>query len=134
MDFTFNCPRCEQEFVVDTSLAGTTVECPSCNASIIVPQPAPGAVPPIPAPAAPALGGKEEKHYVVPLHEGPSEVLIKKPAPTLEVAAREEEKKIRVHCIRRVDCMEVGKDHFDERVTEFLQKVGHQYIISINTV
>lgn len=37
MDINFNCPRCGQNIAIDEKGAGTTVECPSCNAQISVP-------------------------------------------------------------------------------------------------
>ncbi|MGV3774971.1 MAG: hypothetical protein ACO1QB_18885 [Verrucomicrobiales bacterium] len=82
------------------------------------------------APATP----KEEKHFVVPTTAAPVQSLIEKPLPPLEVAAREAGPQLRVKCIRRIDCVEVGKDHFDEEVTKFLHKVGESNIVSINTV
>jgi hypothetical protein len=66
----------------------------------------------------------------VPLREGPGEILIQKPKPPLEVAAKGD-KKIRIKTIRHTDCIEVGHDRFDEMVTQFLQKVGEDNIISI---
>lgn len=82
--------------------------------------------------ASAADPNREEKHFVVPLHEGPAEALIKKSAPTLEVASRDPDKKIRIKTFRRVDTLTVSKDNFDEVVSNFLQKVGHQYIISVS--
>lgn len=130
MDFTFNCPKCGQEFVVDHTMAGTAVDCPACNASFTVPTPPPEALAADQPPPAPAAS-KEEKHFVVPLREGPTEILIQKPKASLEVAKEERDKKIRIKTIRRQDCMSVDKDHFDEMVSEFLQKIGKDYIISI---
>jgi hypothetical protein len=134
MDFTFNCPHCQQELEVDISAAGTIVECPACNRKISVPVPEPSQIHVAPH----GTGGgthdpnREEKHFVVPIHEGPAEALIQKSAPTLDVAATEPEKKIRIKTFRRVDTMTVNKDNFDAVVSEFLQRVGHEYIISIS--
>ena len=83
------------------------------------------------APTAAHDPNREEKHFTVPLHEGPAEALITKAAPTLELAAKEPDKKIRIKTFRRVDTMTVNKDQIDEVVSEFLQKVGQEYIISI---
>jgi hypothetical protein len=60
-------------------------------------------------------------------------VLIEKARPPLEVAAQGD-KKIRVKTIRRTDCVEVGRDRFDEIVSEFLQNVGESSIISITPI
>jgi hypothetical protein len=48
------------------------------------------------------------------------------------VAAKEKDKKIRVKTIRHTDCIEVGKDKFDDVLTEFLGKVGESNVININ--
>ncbi|HMO64585.1 MAG TPA: hypothetical protein PKE47_05075 [Verrucomicrobiota bacterium] len=130
MDFTFQCPKCGQEFVVDHSLGGTAIDCPSCAARINVPPPPPDVVAAAAAPPPVSPAG-DEKHFVVPLREGPTEVLIQKPKSTLEVAREERDKKIRLKTIRRQECVSVDKDHFDEVVSEFLQKVGKDYIISV---
>lgn len=132
MDFTFKCPHCQQELEVDIAAAGTTVDCPACNRKMNVPVPDVTQlhIAPHGAPAA-NDPNRQEKHFTVPLHEGPTETLIKKSAPTLEVAARDPDKKLRIKTIRRVDTLSVNKDNFDEVVSAFLQKVGKDYIISI---
>lgn len=131
MDFTFNCPNCKQELEVDIAAAGSSVECPACSRKMTVPTPEPSQLRIAPHGAHAHDPNKEEKHFVVPLHEGPAEALITKSAPTLDVAAREPDKKLRLKTFRRVDTMTVNKDHFDEVVSEFLQRVGQEYIISI---
>ncbi len=135
MDFTFNCPNCKQELEVDITAVGSAVDCPACNRKMTVPSPditriraAPHGQP------ATTDASREEKHFVVPLHEGPAEHLITKTTPTLEFAAKELDKKIRIQTFRRVDTMTVNKDHFDEVVSAFLQKVGQQYVISITPI
>jgi len=133
MDVVFICPNCKQELEADASLAGTEIQCPACNVSIAIPAADPANVRTI-NPIVTSAAAKEEKHFVVPMRDEPTEVLIKKPARPLEVAARDEEKRIRVKTIRRTDCIEVGHDRFDEVVTEFLGKVGQENIVSINTV
>jgi hypothetical protein len=50
------------------------------------------------------------------------------------VAAKESDKKMRIKTFKRSDCQEVGRDLFDERVSQFLDKVGHANIISINPI
>jgi hypothetical protein len=132
MDVTFTCPKCNQELVADGSLVGTTIQCPACANSLTVPEPDLTTVRVL-NPIATSAAAREEKHFVVPTHEGPSEVLIKKPSVPLEVGARGE-RIVRVKTIRRIDCVEVGHDRFDELVTEFLEKVGPDNIISISTL
>jgi hypothetical protein len=132
MDITFTCHKCRQELVADGTLVGSTIQCPSCGNSLTVPEPDPTTVRVI-NPIATSAAAKEEKHFVVPTHEGPSEVLIQKPSLPLEVAAQGE-KIVRVKTIRRIDCVEVGHDRFDEVVTDFLEKIGSDNIVSINTL
>lgn len=132
MDIVFKCSNCEQELEVDASGAGTQINCPSCNAEITVPNPESANI--VAMPHVSNAARLEEKHYAVPLRDKPGEVLVKHSARPLEVAAKDIDKKIRVRTIRRSECQEVGKDHFDERVSEFLGKVGQENVISINAV
>ena len=48
--------------------------------------------------------------------------------------AQDRGKKIRVRTIKRGACVEVGHDLFDEKVTDFLNKVGRENIIHMSTV
>jgi len=128
MDVIFNCSHCDQELSVDAAGAGTTIECPSCGQKIVIPQPPHHPVNPITTSAA----AKEEKHFAVPVHANPTESLITKPLPPLEVAAKGGVS-LRVKSIRRSDCVEVGKDHFDEVVTRFLEKIGEANLVKIET-
>jgi len=155
MDILFNCPHCGQELEVDSEAAGTELNCPTCGEILVVPSPnAPGvrtsgtpppqqppqhAHPPgheahVINPIASSAAAKEEKHFHVPIHEKPAESLISKPLKPLEAAPKETEKRVRVKTIRRIDCVEVGRDRFDEIVTDFLAKVGEENIISVNTL
>jgi len=133
MDLVFKCPHCEQELEVDAGGAGTTLQCPNCSNTITVPSQESGdqnpAPPPAPAPPAPA-----EKHFSVPSHTAASEALITKTSRPLDVVAKDGDKKMRIKTIKRTDCQEVGRDRFDERVSDFLEKVGQLNIVSINTV
>jgi DNA-directed RNA polymerase subunit RPC12/RpoP len=133
MDVTFICPTCKQDLEADASLAGTTIQCPSCGAGITIPVPDPQNVKVV-NPIAASAGAKIDKHFAVPVHEGPAESLIVKPPPPLEVTAKDTDKKIRVRSIRRIDCVEVGHDRFDEVVTEFLGRIGEENVVSINTM
>jgi hypothetical protein len=141
------CPACGK--VVTVPEASTTH--PSAPAT---PPPHPGPAPagapaagtgatastPLFAPAgtvinamASSAGAKEHKHFVVPVHEGPTESLIEKPLPTLEVAAKETDRTLKVKSFRHSDHVEVGKDHFDEHVNSWLSKVGEQNIVRLTT-
>ena len=148
MDVIFNCPKCEQELAVDSTGAGTEINCPSCNALIVIPAPelvvnrpgldsAPGAprveVHPI-NPIASSAAAKVQMHLRVPDHKTPVQALIEKPPPPLEAAAKESDKKVRIRTIKHTDCIEVGHDKFDEVVSNFLGKIGESNIISITTI
>jgi len=147
MDVIFNCPKCEQELAVDSSGAGTEINCPSCGELIVIPEPhapAPRAGNGNPVVAPPASGGvhpvnaiassaaaKVEMHLRV-RSDKRAESLIAKPLAPLEVAAKESDRKIRVKTIKHTDCIEVGHDKFDEVVSSFLVKVGEANIINIS--
>lgn len=57
MDITFNCGSCGQHIVVDEAGAGMTVQCPKCQAQLVVPQtqPAPSKPPSPPAAVPPVI-------------------------------------------------------------------------------
>jgi DNA-directed RNA polymerase subunit RPC12/RpoP len=143
MDIVFNCPHCEQELAVDSSGAGSEIQCPSCSEKIMIPADAA-----LPAPEAPAgvshqsaghsiatsAAAKVEMHLKVPVRDKPGEVLIAKPKPPLEAVARGAGKKIRVRTIRHSNCVEAGHDKFDEKVTEFLNEIGEANIVVAHTI
>jgi DNA-directed RNA polymerase subunit RPC12/RpoP len=145
MDVIFNCPKCEQELAVDSSGAGSEIECPSCGEAILIPEPqpipaarAPGAPPPaarmephLNNPIASSAAAKVQMHLKVPVRSTPTESLIEKPLAPLEVAAKETDRKMRVKTIKHTDCIEVGHDRFDEVVSNFLARVGETNVISI---
>jgi DNA-directed RNA polymerase subunit RPC12/RpoP len=137
MDIIFKCPNCEQELEVDSSGAGSTIECPACSKTITVPEPEPGATPATAdeAPPPPPTPAKVEKHFAVPVHTEATEALIQKPnARPLQIIAKEGDKTMRIKTFRRTDCMEVGKDHFDEKVSAFLDQVGQANIVSVCSI
>lgn len=132
MDIVFNCEHCGQELSVDQNGAGVEIQCPSCSQTITVPQPATPPPPPPGEARSPLLPPREEKHFKVPTYDAaPPVAAISKPNKPLEVAAKETDKKIRVKTIRHSDHIEVGKDLFDDHVSDFLQKVGETNIINI---
>jgi hypothetical protein len=142
MDITFNCPNCDQELAVDQSGAGTQIDCPACNQNITIPSPSKvttGSLPPVtppppaPSPIAASAGAKVSLHLKVPVSDKPAASLIEKPKPPLDVAAKGE-KKIRIHTIRRAQCVESGHDKFDEMVTKFLNEVGEAHVTGIHTI
>ena len=146
MDIIFNCPHCEQEMAIDSSGAGSEIQCPSCGQKITIPA-APTPPAPAPVPAGHADGGhqgthsiassaaaKVEMHLKVPVRDKPGEVLIAKSKPPLEAVARGADKKIRVRTIRHSACIEAGHDKFDERISEFLIEVGEPNVIAMHTI
>ena len=132
MEVVFSCPNCKQQLEAETTMAGTAITCPACAAPMTIPEADPANLR-THSPSAASAGAKEEKHFAVPVHDTPSEILIKKPNPPLE-AARDGTKSVRIKCIKRTECVEVGKDHFDEVVSDFLSKVGEANIINISTI
>lgn len=132
MDIIFSCAKCKQELIVDAGGAGSEIECPSCKTFLVIPK-ADVANVRTQSPIATSAAAKEEHHFTVPQHQGPVEPLIKAALPPLEVA-KDGERKIHIKTIRRSECVEVGKDMFDRKATEFLQKIGEKNIISIHTI
>ncbi|HMJ92079.1 MAG TPA: hypothetical protein VK530_19815 [Candidatus Acidoferrum sp.] len=127
MEIVFKCEHCNQELSVDETGAGVEIQCPSCGQTIVVPAAEASSLLP---PAAPAP--REEKHFKVPTYDkAPPAAAIAKANKPLEVAAKETDKKLRVKTMRHADHVEVGKDLFDDHVSEFLQKVGETNIVSI---
>ena len=147
MDVIFNCPKCEQELAVDSSGAGSEIDCPSCGETIVIPEPEtvvprPGADgAPVSArveahpvnPMASSAAAKVELHLRVPSNKT-GESLITKPLVPLEAAAKSTEKGIKTRTIRHTDCIEVGHDKFDEVLTKFLGSIGEDNLISLNTL
>jgi hypothetical protein len=149
MDIVFNCPHCSLEIEVDQEASGQEFDCPTCQATLTVPDaPVPTAqpvgpqpvapplptatqTPPAPPSSVPSLG---EKRMAIPVSPKSVESLIQKPNKSLDLAAKESKPGIRVKTIRHSDCKEVGKDKFDESVSDFLNNIGDQNIVSINPI
>src|SRR5438034_10935687 len=86
MDVIFNCPKCEQELAVDSSGAGTEINCPACGEAIVIPQPesvisrlgaetdsaGPRLGPHPVNPIASSAAAKVEMHLRVPVHKTPT--------------------------------------------------------------
>lgn len=144
MDIIFNCPNCDQELAVDQSGAGTEIECPSCGETITIPasgKVTTGDLPPVTpppgatvSPIAASAAAKAPLHLKVPVRDKPGEILIDKPKPPLEIVQKGAGKKLRVVTIRRAQCIESGHDHFDERVSAFLQEVTETNLISVQPI
>ena len=96
------------------------------------PAPAPPTTAEAPKPEAkPSAPAHEHKPLVVPHHSGPAESLVKKVA---HLEPKHEAPKLRVKTIKRGACVEVGHDLFDEKVTDFLNKIGQENIINISPI
>lgn len=138
MDVIFDCPACNQELAVDAEAAGNEIACPTCGEVLTIPTPEDAKSTSESSPSSASAGESKATpkpvSFKVPQHQESAESLIEKPNKPLEAAAKEQGFNIRVKTIRHSDCMEVGKDHYDARVTEFLQKVGRDNIISINAI
>ena len=132
MDITFACSHCHQQLEVDSSASGTNITCPACNKHITVPVADITNIHHV-NPMASSAASKEEKHFSVPVHDTPTEVLVKKTLPTLEIA-KDGQRTMRVRCIKRTECVEVGKDLFEEVVSKFLAKIGEEHVISISAI
>lgn len=134
MDINFKCRHCEQDLTVDASGAGSEIQCPACGGTIVIPAANhdPSGGPKVVNPISLSAAAKEVKHFVVPQRDKTDESLISKPHKSLEASAHEGVI-LRTKCIRHFDCVEVGKDHFDEVVTNFINKVGEANIIKIET-
>lgn len=138
MDISFQCPECRQLLEADPANAGSQISCPVCGKPILVPAPEHEAAPAAPAAAAPPppsqTAAPGERHFSVPVRDVPTPSLIEKPKKPLDAVVKDSDRQIRIRCIRRAECIEVGHDRFEEVVTEFLQKIGEANIISTNTV
>lgn len=132
MDIIFKCPACHQQLEVDAAASGQQIACPACGKAITIPPPDASNMK-VGIAAHSSAAAKEEKHFAVPVTEGPVEALIKKALPPLE-AAKDGPRKLRVRTIRHIDCKEVGHDNFDAMVTEVLGKIGEENIVSITTI
>lgn len=134
MDITFHCPQCKQELAVDASAAGSTIECPTCNTAISVPQLDVSNVHTANAMSSSAAA-KIERHFSVPVHDAPAEILIPKAKVGEEPPVTESDsKRLKMKVFRHTDCVEVGHDRYEELVAAFLNKIGEPNIVSINTL
>ena len=138
MDVIFNCSHCQQELSIDSAGAGSEIECPTCGGKVVIPalENAPTETVNTTAMASikTSAAAKEEHHFKVPVRDqAPAESLIAKPNKPLEAAAKEGIK-IRIKTIRHSECVEVGHDKFDEFVTNYLNKIGQDNIISMSPI
>jgi len=112
---------------VDASASGQTIQCPTCSVEIAVPQVEATNIHVLSSIASSAAA-KIERHFSVPVHDAPAEVLIQQPTHVEEVAGP---KTMKLRIIRHSDCIEVGHDRYEEFAAQFLNKVGEENIVSI---
>ena len=131
MEIIFNCPHCEQELSVDADGAGEQIKCPTCGETITIPPKSTKtthgiAIRPIGTPGGrrsrsmPSLRPLPPKWNCgskCPCTKRPSAPLIEKSKMPLDAIAKGADKKIRIHTMRRAQCVESGHDKFDEKVT-----------------
>lgn len=136
MDVVFNCTHCGQELSVEVAGAGFEIQCPTCNGTLVVPK-ATNDNTRVLNPMAASAAAREEKHFSVPQRDAAGAnapaPLIAKPLKPLDAAAHEGIQ-TRIKTIRHSDCVEVGKDRFDELVSQFLGKVGEADLVSITAI
>ena len=128
---------------MDAGGAGEEIKCPTCGETITIPEKSTkfAPEPPIGMPGsgpvnaiASSAAAKMELRLKVPVRSTPAEPLIEKPKPPLEVIAKGGDKKIRVHTMRRAQCMESGHDRFDEKVTAYLNEIGEGNLLGIHPI
>ncbi len=115
--------------MVDAGAAGQAIQCPTCNTEITVPAADVTNIH-MHNPIHDSAASKVEHHFVVPVREGPAEVLIVKPKIEEEVPGAGP-KKIKVRIFRHTDCVEVGHDRYEEFVAAFLNKIGEENIVNL---
>ena len=119
---------------MDEAASGVEIECPTCGNKLVVP-PAPARAEVLNPMATSAAARAEQPHFKVPTYEkAPPAAAIEKPLQPLEAAAKTSDKQIRVKTIRHSDHIEVGKDLFDDHVSQILQKIGESNIINISPI
>lgn len=128
---------------MDAEGAGEQIKCPTCGENITIPAKSAKPVPDVPLGTpgsgpvnaiASSAAAKVELRLKVPVHSTPSASLIEKPKPPLDVIAKGGDKKIRVHTIRRAQCVESGHDKFDEKVTLYLNEIGEGNLLGIHPI
>ena len=153
MYVSFNCPKCNQELEVEQDMVGEQIECPTCSEVLTIPdntqtppstpnlpptapkpeEPAASSPPPQPEPP-PAAPPKEKHSLAVPMREGPGEILVKKKSAVAPADAEPLAKRYRIKCIKRINCVEVGHDLFEEKVAKAIDKIGDENVVSLHPI
>ncbi len=142
MDLVFACPNCRQELEADATGAGTEIECPQCGYGITIPDPTPQNIraTPVGAVHAPAGGGvsstaqSKERKLTLPVSDKKVKIDISRPAPSLEMEAKAVGKKPHVKCFKHADYAAKGTPAFEKAVSDFLQSLGENCLMSVHPV
>lgn len=142
MDLVFACPNCRQELEADAAGAGTEIECPQCGYGIVIPDPTPQNIraTPVGAAHAPAGGGAasaahgKERKFTLPVSDKKVKIDIARPGPSLEMETRGLGKKPHLKCFKHADYAARGPEKFDQVVSEFLQSLGENCLISAHAI
>ena len=154
MYVVFNCLKCNQELEVEKSMVGEQIQCPTCSEVLTIPDgtSTPPAAPSPPPPEAPgeepatdtttpvpetppAAPPPKERHQLsVPMREGPGENLVKKKVIVDPTSTGPKVKKLRIKCIKRILCVEVGHDLFEEKFALAIEKIGEENVVSIHAI
>lgn len=132
MDIVFNCPFCNQELSVDETGAGAEIPCPSCSEVLLVPSSEFSNLVTTPS-ESPEPTPNKDTRSIARAAESSAPAQILKPNRPLDATAKGD-KKPRLKTFRRQDFIKDGKDRFDEAVTEFLQKVGSDNVVSAHPI
>lgn len=155
---TIECPTCNSSIVVPAVEEEASVEAEPPAAAAAPPPPPAGHAPPPHPEAHPHGQGQEpidsihreahvvnamassaaakiERHFSVPVHNKPTEILVQKVVKEEDVPATPDAKKrIKLKIFRHTDCVEVGHDRYEEIVSQFLNKVGEENVINLSNL
>ena len=140
MDIVFNCPQCAQELEVDENASGEEIQCPTCSDSITIPAPDAEGVSKVEATESnterdgESDSGSEKPQFSVRSDYRKTEVLVREKKKDEDEEEDDGIKRLKIKTIKHSECVEVGRDRFDEIVSSFLNKVGEDDVISVNTI
>jgi DNA-directed RNA polymerase subunit RPC12/RpoP len=128
MDLVFMCPNCKQELEADASGAGTEIECPECGFGLTIPEPTPQNIKVLPA-ATHAPAPAERPLTLPKADTKKAKIEIRRPTPSLEVAAKGVDRRPRIKTFLRSSYPSV--EAFDQAVSEFLQHCGEAHVHAV---
>ena len=68
------------------------------------------------------------------MREGPAEMLVKKKIAVEPADTPPHAKRYRIRCIKRINCVEVGHDLFEEKVAKAIEKIGDENVVSLHPI